>query len=92
MGVSTKGRRKITVDTAFSYQGLIEQLLFEQYTEEQAKYGVDHCDADWNEQAEKSAKSYLSHSSFSYKGLVEQLEYEGFTHEQAEHGVSATGF
>jgi hypothetical protein len=54
-------------------------------------YGVDHCDADWMEQAVKKAKSYLDMMAFSRSGLIEQLEYEGFTTEQAVHGVEANG-
>ena len=73
--------------SAFSYSGLIEQLEYEGYTNEEAQYGADNCGADWNEQAAKKAKSYLKYSAFSRSDLIEQLEYEGFTHEQAEYGV-----
>ncbi len=73
--------------TSFSYDGLIEMLEFEGYTEEEAKYGVDHCGADWNEQALKSGENYLKYTSFSYKGLVEMLEFEGFTNEQAKYAA-----
>ena len=78
--------------SAFSYSGLIAQLEYEGYSKEDAKYGVDNCGADWNEQAVKCAKSYLEYSSFSKKGLIEQLEYEGFTRSQAEYGVSHNGY
>lgn len=50
-----------------------------------------HCGADWNEQALKKAKSYLSHSAFSREGLKHQLEYEKFTTDQAEYGVANCG-
>ena len=73
--------------SAFSYSGLIEQLEYEGYSTEDATYAVDHCGADWKEQAVKKAKSYLKHSSFSESGLIDQLEYEGFTHEQAVYGA-----
>ena len=53
---------------------------------------LDNCGADWNEQAAKSAKSYLDFSSFSRSGLIKQLEYEGFTAEQAEYGATAVGY
>jgi hypothetical protein len=46
---------------------------------------------DWNEQAAKSAKSYLDFKAFSHAGLVQQLVFEGFTPEQAEHGTTAAG-
>lgn len=77
---------------AFSYEGLIEQLEFEEYSREDAVYAADHCGADWNEQAAKSAASYLKYSSFSRQGLIEQLEFEGFTHSQAVYGVEANGY
>jgi len=76
---------------AFSREGLIEQLEYEKYSNEDAVYAVDNCGADWFEQAIKSANSYLDYSAFSYTGLIEQLEYEGFTTGQATHGVDNCG-
>jgi hypothetical protein len=66
-------------------------LEYEGYSNSDATYGVDSQNTDWNLQAAKSAKSYLSHMSFSHSGLVHQLVYEGFTPEQAEYGVGTTG-
>ena len=77
--------------TAFSYEGLIGQLEFEQYSHEEAVYAADHCGADWNEQALKSAKNYLSFSAFSYDGLIRQLEFEQYTNEQAVYAVDHCG-
>ena len=77
--------------SAFSYDGLIEQLEYEQFSHEDSVYAVDNCGADWNEQAVKKAKEYLDYSSFSHGSLVDQLKYEGFTAEQAEYGVSQNG-
>jgi len=78
--------------SAFSYSGLIDQLEFEGYTYEEAKYGVDNCEADWNEQAALKAQSYLDYSAFSREGLIDQLEFEGFTKAQAEYGVQVVGY
>lgn len=78
--------------TSFSYSGLIEQLEFEGFTPDEAKYAADNCGADWNEQAALKAQEYLDYSSFSRSGLIEQLEFEGFTTEQAEYGVTAVGY
>lgn len=78
--------------TALSYEGLITQLEFEEYTHEDAVFAADNCGADWNEQAARAAKSYLEFTSFSKDGLIEQLEYEGFTHEQAVYGAEANGY
>lgn len=75
--------------TAFSREGLISQLQFEDYSRSDAEYAVDHVTVDWNEQAVKSAESYLSYTSFSLQGLIDQLVFEGFTREQAEHGANA---
>lgn len=77
--------------SAFSHDGLVEQLEYEKFTNAQAVYGADNCGANWNEQAAKSAQSYLDISSFSRSGLIEQLEYEGFTSAQAEYGVDNCG-
>ena len=67
----------------FSYQGLIEQLEYEQYTYEEAVYAADNCGADWKEEAAEKAESYLELMSFSREGLIEQLKYDGFTEEEA---------
>ena len=41
------------------------------------------------QQAVRSADSYLSYSSFSRSGLIDQLEYEGFSTADATFGVDA---
>ena len=74
--------------SAFSRTGLIEQLEYEGFSEDDATYAVDNCGADWKKQAVLKAKQYRGYSAFSHKGLVEQLEYEGFTSEQAEYGAT----
>lgn len=78
--------------SAFSYDGLVGQLEYEEFSHEDAVYAVDNCGADWNEQAAKKAESYLSIMSFSRNKLIDQLEYEGFTHEQAVYGVEQNGY
>jgi len=77
---------------AFSYSGLIDQLEYEGYSYQEAKYGADNCGADWNEQASLKAQSYLDYSAFSREGLMEQLVYEGFTEAQAEYGIQSVGY
>ena len=76
---------------SFSRSGLIKQLEYEKFSLEDATYGVDAQNADWNTQASKSAASYLKTMSFSRAGLIAQLVYEGFTQSQAEYGVNAVG-
>lgn len=78
--------------SAFSYSGLIEQLKFEQFSDEEATYAADNCGADWNEEAAKKANTYLSISSFSRDSLIDQLKFDGFTQEQAEYAVTAAGY
>ena len=72
---------------AFSYSGLIEQLEYEGYSNEEAAYAADNCGANWREQAALSAVQYLRSMAFSKDGLIDQLEYEGFTHEEAVYGA-----
>ena len=55
--------------SAFSREGLIDQLMYEKFSTEEATYAADNCGADWNEQALKKALSYLDVSAFSYKGF-----------------------
>ncbi|WP_322354119.1 Ltp family lipoprotein [Paratractidigestivibacter sp.] len=77
--------------TAFSRNGLVKQLEYEGFGEDDATYGADNCGADWNEQAARMANKYLEITAFSRSGLIDQLVHEGFTEEQAEYGVSQTG-
>jgi len=77
--------------TSFSRTGLIGQLVYEEFSESDAKAAVDSLTVDWTEQADKKAQEYLDYSAFSRGGLIDQLEYEGFTTKQAEHGATAVG-
>jgi hypothetical protein len=78
--------------TAFSKQGLVKQLEFDDFETADASFAVEHLEAngqvDWNEQAVKKAKSYLDYTSFSLSGLAQQLEFEGFTPSQAQYGAN----
>lgn len=78
--------------SAFSYSGLVAQLEYEGFSNEDAVYAVDRCGANWDEQAAKKAADYLEYSSFSRQGLIDQLVYEGFSSEQATYGVTAVGY
>ena len=77
--------------SAFSRKGLIDQLVFEGFSNADAAYGADNCNADWMEQAVISAQEYLDYSAFSRQGLIDQLVFEGFTREQAVHGADSVG-
>jgi len=78
--------------SAFSRSGLVDQLVYEGFTDSEAEYGVASTNADWNDQAAKSAESYLENKAFSRQGLIDQLKYEGFSQSQAEYGVSQNGY
>lgn len=77
--------------TAFSHDGLVAQLEYDQFSHADAVYGADNSGANWNEQAAKKAKSYMEYSAFSRGSLIAQLEYDKFTQAQAEYGANAVG-
>ena len=77
--------------TPFSYEGLVGQLEYEGYTNDEAKYAADNCGADWNEQALKDALNYLDYTAFSYSGLVKQLEFEKYTSSQVKYAADNCG-
>jgi hypothetical protein len=76
----------------FSRQGLIDQLMYEQFSVEDATWAVDNGGFDWMQAAADSAASYMdSIGGFSRGSLIDQLLYEGFTQAEAEHGASSVG-
>lgn len=77
--------------SAFSRQGLIEQLEFEGISHSEAVSAADSCGADWKEQALLKALEYLDVSAFSRSGLQEQLKFEGFTDAEAKYGADNCG-
>lgn len=74
--------------SAFSRSGLIGQLKYEGFSEEDAAYAVDTINPNWNDQAVKETRAYLKSSAFSRSGLIGQLMFGGFSQEQAEFGVN----
>jgi hypothetical protein len=86
-----KAERYLSI-MAFSRSGLIDQLEFDGYTHSEALYAVNHCGANWNEQAARKAQRYLDIMSFSRSGLIDQLMFDGFTRSQANYGVEAVGY
>jgi len=85
--------KRYLIVAPFSAQGLRTQLEFEGFSTEDATYAVEHCGADWNEQAAKSAKLYMTIGGFSKRGLQQQLEIgDQFTPEQAAYGVQSMGY
>jgi uncharacterized lipoprotein YddW (UPF0748 family) len=86
-----KGENYLDI-VGFSRQGLIDQLVYEGFSETDATFAVDQIAPDWNEQAAKKAQNYINTLSFSRQGLIDQLIYEGFTEAQAEYGAKAVGY
>ena len=71
-----------------SYDELLYALTTESFTKEDAKYAVDHCDANWEEEATEAARAVLdSQSGISYTKLLQQLESKKFTHDEAVKGI-----
>ena len=77
--------------TGFSRSGLVDQLVYEGYTPDQAESGVSSLSVDYSEQAGRSAQSYLDLMPMSRAELVDQLIYEGYTPEEAAAGADSAG-
>ena len=76
---------------SFSKRSLIHQLEYDGFSKGDAEYGVENCNADWNEQAAKAAKGYIYSMSFTKSDLIHQLKYNGFTESEAEYGAKSVG-
>lgn len=74
---------------SLSYETLINQLVYEGYSESTATYAADNCGADWYAQAVKAAQFIkdLQGSDLDYDTLVYFLEIDGFTDDQAVYGA-----
>ncbi len=77
---------------AFSREGLIDQLEYEGYAEDDIIFAVDNVEVNWNEECYEDAQSYLDLMSFSKSGLMDQLEYEGYTYEQIQYAIEKVGY
>ncbi len=71
----------------YSRTGLVKSLKFAGFSDAEAEYGADNCDADWKEQAVMSARTHLNSGAYSQSGLISQLKYAGFRDFEAIHGV-----
>jgi len=78
--------------SGFSRTRLIDQLVYEGFSTEDATFGADNAGADWNTECAESAKSYMDYSSFSRQGLADQLAYEGFQQSEIDFGLAAVGY
>ena len=70
-----------------SYQNLIKALMANGFSQAKAVYAVNHCGADWYEQAVRWAKNEPNY--YSYVKMVEDMQSDWlFTAEEAEYGVA----
>ncbi|UNP87099.1 Ltp family lipoprotein [Staphylococcus equorum] len=76
-----------------SKEGIFDQLTADagdQFSEEDARYAVDHLKVDYKENALKAAESYQDDQSMSKDGIYDQLTSgygDKFTEEQAQYAV-----
>lgn len=94
---AAKAARSYLSFTAFSRQGLIDQLSSaygDKYAVQDATIAVDSLNVDWNAEAVQSAKSYLKLTAFSCQGLIDQLDSpagDKYTVAQATYGAQQAG-
>lgn len=77
-------------ESAFSKQGLADELEEEGFSRIDIRFAINHIHADWYEQAALAARMYLSYSVITRQGLIDQLSSshgDAFTIEQAKHGA-----
>jgi len=77
--------------TAFSKSGLVEQLEYEGFSNEEATFASENIEVNWREQAVLKAEDYLNYSAFSRSGLIDQLLYDGHSQEDANYAVDQVG-
>ena len=76
---------------AYSRNGLIDKLQSEGFSNTDATYAADNSNADWEEQALKSAEHHMQNETHSYNDLISVLENEKFTNDEAVYGADFCG-
>ena len=76
----------------FSKTGLINQLEFEGYSNEDATFAAENITVDWRAQAVKHAETYVETMAFSRQGLIDQLVFEGHSQEDADYAATEVGY
>ncbi len=66
---------------------LINTLIEEGHSEEDAIFVVDSFGLDWMEMARGAAEFYTLYMPFSYKGIIDHLIYMNFTEAEAQYGA-----
>lgn len=78
--------------TGTSRATIIQTLEWQQFSEAEAVLAVDHCNADWNQEAVESAKFYMQSTGASHSTMMQWLtSWQKFTDEQAEYACQQVG-
>ena len=66
-----------------------EMCIRDRHSPEAAQYAVDTIDADWNQQALKSARFYRESMAMSHGAIYDQLtsEAEGYSASEAQFAI-----
>jgi SOS response regulatory protein OraA/RecX len=75
----------------FSYSALYNLVKTAGYSSDDALYAVNHCNADWYQQALEKAEEYIEYGSYSHDGLVKQLVQNGYLYDQATYAADNCG-
>jgi len=91
--LAAKKRAKIlSEEYGDSKQNIYEMLMEKNFSAQQAKYGVDYAEIDWNENALKHAKQFHLIDHMPAKVILTKLtsqREEQFTAEEANYAVTA---
>lgn len=75
----------------YSYPGLVDELTWDGFTEEEISYALEVRNIDWMKQAVRVAENLTAkgsgHSYSNPEHLIRVMEQRGFTPEQARYGV-----
>lgn len=77
---------------AHSRKSVIDQLMRDGFSLDEATYAADNVTVNWNTQALKSARGWLGiDGTWTRSQMVGQLKLDGFTQSQATYAVDALG-
>ncbi len=73
----------------YSEAELIQQLMLDGYTRDQAVFAARNSGIDWFSAAQQQAEAHLRASYHTTEELIDLLELDGFSREEAEYGADA---
>ena len=79
-------------EAPYSREGLIEELQSRGFSDDAIAFGLDHCFANWYEQAMRMAHDYMDSGDYSEDEVIDYLLSKGFTQDEAENGVAGLDF